>query len=165
MQHSFQARKDEVELRPLVGEECEKYRILRNNEAIRKWFFSDRIISKSDQQEWYSLYLERDNEYMFSIYYRDRFVGGIGLYDIQSNNETGEVGRIVINEAFQGKGIGTNSIIMICDIASKMGLNMISAHIYANNIASKQAFFKAGFYEEETILDKDVCYFHKILHK
>ena len=61
----------------MTMQDSESYRILRNKPEIRKWFYSNSVISADEQRLWFENYLHKDNEIMFSIIYRNFFAGGV----------------------------------------------------------------------------------------
>lgn len=135
--------------------EAEKYRVLRNRDDNRQMFFDDSVISMEQQRSWFEKYLEKPDEYMFSIYDRESgaFVGGIGIYT-NDRDET-EIGRIIIDRMIcGGKGYGALAIRLLVDFMRQSELKSLVAYIFTNNIASQRSFEKAGFRITDTLEDK-----------
>lgn len=75
-----------------------------------------------------------------------KHIGNIKLGPIDKNHKTAEIGIIIGNKNFWGKGVGTESIRILCDYAFRvLGLFKITAGFYDVNIASAKAFSNAGF--------------------
>jgi RimJ/RimL family protein N-acetyltransferase len=75
-----------------------------------------------------------------------RHVGNIELGPIDRRHGLGEIGLLVGEPQASGRGIGSEAIAAICDIAgSELGLRKITAGCYASNGGSERAFMKAGF--------------------
>ncbi|MCW1309836.1 MAG: GNAT family protein, partial [Candidatus Nanoarchaeia archaeon] len=78
-----------------------------------------------------------------------RTVGFIGLYNIDLINKNAEVGIIIGDNNFRGKGIGTEALKLSCDFGFKyLGLRLIYAYILSSNTISLNLFKKNGFKEE-----------------
>jgi RimJ/RimL family protein N-acetyltransferase len=75
-----------------------------------------------------------------------RHVGNIKLGPIDRHHGLGEIGLLLGEPHAWGRGIGSEAISAICDIAgSQLGLRKITAGCYASNVPSEKAFMKAGF--------------------
>lgn len=151
MKHDYSIECEHIVLVPMDEQTSELYRKLRNREDNREFFFNSAVIEKEQQIKWFHSYLEKKEEFMFAILFREtmKFIGGIGIYDINFEQQTAEVGRIIVDRnVAAGKGYGTEAIKGIVEIArDKLGMEEVCAYIYRTNIASVKAFFKAGFSE------------------
>jgi len=79
-------------------------------------------------------------------------IGFIGLYNIDFINRNTEIAVIIGDKNFRGRGIGEESLKLVCDFAFKyLGLKLISAQILSDNEPSLHLFKKIGF-EEEGVL-------------
>lgn len=146
----------EIHLEPFNEQFSEAYRILRNREDNRSYFFNNVLISKEQQAKWYRKYLKDDSQKMYAIIANDTnvFLGAIGFYDYDDSEGTAEVGRIIVDkEIAVGRGYGAiaiNKLLMIMN--SDYGINYAYAYIFRDNIASIKSFFKAGFYLDENYI-------------
>lgn len=149
MKHDYSIECEHIILIPMDEQTSECYRKLRNREDNRNFFFNSAIIEREQQKKWFQNYLNKQSEYMFAAFLKEKmeFVGGIGIYDIDLSRKTAEVGRIIIDRNLAaGKGYGTEAIKGVCSIAKdKLNLEETYAYIYSANSASTKAFFKAGF--------------------
>lgn len=76
-------------------------------------------------------------------------VGNIKLAPIDRHHGLGEIGIMIGERAAWGKGIGSASIALLCDIArDQLGLRKLTAGCYAANKGSEKSFLKAGFHVE-----------------
>ncbi|MCQ2441179.1 MAG: GNAT family N-acetyltransferase [Clostridia bacterium] len=153
MKHTCKYFGKRIKLLPMTQEFSEQYRIFRNKEYNRKFFFDSRIITKEAQKNWYSSYLNKSDEIMFSVFTLtdNTFIGGVGLYNIDLNNKTAEIGRIIIDkELAGGKGYGSDAVFGVCKIACDLNLKQLVAYIKSDNIPSQKTFLKNRF-----ILDND----------
>lgn len=155
MNHQYFAESENIILKPFGEIDSEQYRILRNEDSNRKFFFSDEFISVDTQKKWYKGYLEKTGEYMFSIYHKssELFLGAIGIYDVNEICSTAEVGRIIIDnkiEIAKGKGYGAEAIIALSRFAfEKLNIQQLYAYIYSDNLASIKSFEKAEYQRQE----------------
>lgn len=75
-----------------------------------------------------------------------RHVGNIKLGPIDSHHGLGEIGILVGEPDAWGRGIASQAIRMLCDIArEQLHLRKATAGCYASNVGSEKAFLKAGF--------------------
>jgi ribosomal-protein-alanine N-acetyltransferase len=73
-------------------------------------------------------------------------VGNIKLGAIDHRHGLGEIGLLLGEPQAWGRGIGSEAIAGICEIAhTQLGLRKITAGCYASNVGSEKAFLKAGF--------------------
>jgi RimJ/RimL family protein N-acetyltransferase len=78
-----------------------------------------------------------------------RHVGNIKLGPIDRRHGLGEVGIMIGDRQAWGRGIGSEAIRCIADIAKhELGLRKLTAGCYASNVGSTRAFQKAGFHVE-----------------
>ncbi len=148
MKHNYKAENTYIKLKPMDNKTSEEYRKLRNNEDVKKYFFTSSIITEDEQKKWFTKYLEDDSQAMFAIFdNQNRFIGGIGFYDLSETDNWVEIGRIIINpEIAKGKGYGKMAIELLVDIIFRnYSIDIIGAYIYSDNIPSIKSFTNAGF--------------------
>lgn len=144
MKHSFSSDAGSVSLKPLTLEDSLIVREIRNNR--REAFVYAGIIDEQSQREWFDAYAVRDGDYMFSIFYEGDLVGQVGLYDVDKTEEACEFGRIVIDRAYSGKGIGFEATKAACQIAfDELGLEEVRLEVLHDNEAAKAVYAKVGF--------------------
>lgn len=148
MEHAYIIECPHFYLKPMNEDSAERYRRLRNMEENRKWFFHNEVISAEEQRRWYERYLTENGDYMFGAFEREsqKYVGGIGIYDLDHTARTAEVGRILIDRTYAGKGYGAEAIGgMIRFAQDQLGLRLLNAYIWSDNVASIRSFEKSGF--------------------
>lgn len=165
MRHEFKGDFNNIILKPLLLEDIESLRILRNKDENRKCFLYQEIISQEEQEKWYKKYLEKESDIMFSAYLKDDVenpIGYVALYDIDENINSCEFGRILVNkEKINEKGIGFQITKCCCDIAfEKLGLKKIHLEVFHDNIPALKTYLKVGFAEKRRYLkeNKEVIY-------
>lgn len=149
MEHNYSIEWNSVILFPLNEQTSEKYRILRNNKNIHKWFFHSSEISELQQKEWFETYKNREDDIMFSIHLNDEkrtFIGANAIYAIQEEDKMAEYGRVIIDPQFTGRGFGYSATLAACIFAKNvLKLNKLVLEVYKENIAALNMYRKAGF--------------------
>ena len=75
-----------------------------------------------------------------------RHVGNIRLSLINTHHRRADIAILVGEPAMRGRGVGTEAIRLLTTHAlERLGLDRLSAWIYAGNEASRRAFEKAGY--------------------
>lgn len=75
-----------------------------------------------------------------------RHVGNVKMSPINRTHGLGEIGIMIGDREAWGRGIGTDALNVIADIArDEIGLRKLTAGCYASNAGSVSAFRKAGF--------------------
>jgi RimJ/RimL family protein N-acetyltransferase len=143
VKHSFALDYNTVLLRPLEETDIDSMRLLRNK--CRNSFINSNEISSEEQRKWYQNYLGKPGDYMFSIIYRDAWVGAVALYNVDSSHA--EFGRLMINKEVTGrKGLGVEATIGACKIGfEQLGLSTICLEVYADNLAAIKTYERSGF--------------------
>ena len=80
---------------------------------------------------WYAIRREWERDYVF-------------IYDFE------------IFEAHRRKGYGTEALLHLDDVVRKMGLSLISLHVFGHNRAARELYAKAGYEEKDVIMSKQL---------
>lgn len=146
MTHDYHMRLNGIELRPFMEDDSEKYRILRNSDENRRWFFNNALISVDAQRRWYNAYIQNPREAMFSIYLNGMFIGANALYDIDRADGKAEYGRLIVDRSYVGYGYGRLATQAAMHIAkAQMGLRTVVLHVMPKNIPAIRTYERAGF--------------------
>lgn len=137
-------------------EEKEMVRECRNDESIRKWMYSDEIISQEEHFNFLEN-LQKDNKNFYWIVYKDEgFIGVISLNNINIKNKNAYLG-IYSNPFCEMKNKGSllsNCLIKVAfDIFE---LHSLKLEVIENNERAIDFYKKMGF-EEEGVLKEFVC--------
>ncbi len=155
MNHNFSFMDGELILRPLSFNDLEPLRKLRNRAENRIWFFHNNQIDADSQKKWYGEYLNKANDYMFSVFLAnnpEEFVGAIAIYDYNSDSNCYEVGRLMLDsKKMPRKHMSFEVVNAVCNIAYKyLGEDVsLKAEVYADNSRSMNAFVSNGFSEAD----------------
>lgn len=148
MKDEIQIERENVILKSLSCQDSEQYRLLRNDDSIRNYFYHNEIISREVQSKWYERYKSTVDDYMFSVYHKlsETFIGGVALYNIDHVVNSAEVGRIIIDKKFKGHEYGSVAVDAVVTWGyERLGITHFYASIYEHNYASLQTFLKCGF--------------------
>lgn len=91
---------------------------------------------------------QSEREWMFAICGAQcgTHIGNIKLGPIHPHHLRADIGIIVGEREWHGRGVATESIRLVVDFAFRiLGLAKLTAGMYAENIGSRRAFEKAGF--------------------
>ena len=105
-------------------------------------------VSIDELSNYVSEILKDENVYFFAICLNvsNEHIGNIKIGPINKIHKRGEIGLMIGNKNYWGKGYGKQSIDLVCKFAFKeLKLNKITAGCYSTNIASKNAFLKNAF--------------------
>lgn len=148
MKHNFQYEYGRVVLCPLEEKDIEELRILRNSK--RDCFLTQDIISAEAQKQWYSRYLQEENDFMFRIAKKENdieFIGAIALYDINFTSKSAEFGRLIIDkQKCLEKGLGTEAVKAVTYFGfNVLKLDKIRAEVLKNNTPAIISYERAGY--------------------
>src|SRR5687767_5255463 len=93
-----------MRLRRLATSDLERVRQLRN--ASRDAFFDSREISAEEQQAWFARLSEKPVEF-YVIEDEGRVIGTVSVTDTTNGRE---IGNLVLDEAFRGRGLMRQAI-------------------------------------------------------
>ncbi|MCR4705959.1 MAG: GNAT family N-acetyltransferase [Lachnospiraceae bacterium] len=146
MDHTFSISGDGIMITPMTAPESELYRQLRNRPEVRARLFSHDEIGKEAQEAWFSRYLSKPGDYMFTVRSEGgTFLGACALYDEKDGRA--EFGRIIIDKKAAGRGgVGCIALSLVCRLAKeKMGLHKITLDLYEDNVPARKTYERAGF--------------------
>ena len=122
----------------------------RNQDHIRKWFFSSDLISPEQHRAWFEQYKDRDDDFVFVIEETEtlkRPVGQVSLYHIDWAVGRAEFGRLMIGDGdAQGLGLAKLATASLVDEAlTSSGLRAVYLECLASNLRSLAMYDACGF--------------------
>ncbi len=75
-------------------------------------------------------------------------IGHIAITEINQHHGVGEIGIVIGEKEYWNKGIATETIESILELAPELGLKRVSAELEEGNVALEKAFTKLGFGKE-----------------
>lgn len=115
------------------------------NRFLESWPFSE-----IGEVGWYERISRSERTAYFTIYDVEtaRPIGGVDLHDLDRAHRTGEVGIMIGESDFRGRGYGTEAVRLVCDYGfHALGLHAIMIRTFGWNIAAQKAYTRAGFRE------------------
>ena len=120
------------------------------------WYESKEVIKYSDNQ-YRSFSLNYQINYvdncsknedieLYGIFDKKKHIGNISLSGLKSYHPTGEISYVIGDTSYWGKGIASEAVNLIIEIASsKHSLHKVFAGVSSKNIASQKVLIKTGF--------------------
>jgi diamine N-acetyltransferase len=93
-----------------------------------------------------------DNFYAKGIYVGNKMIGGFTMFGIDPDDNNYWIYRLMIDEKFQGKGIGKQAIYLIIEEVrqnNNTNIPLIMIGYHPENLTAKLVYKKAGFIETE----------------
>lgn len=144
---------DKIYLRPIAIEDAnEEYVNWLNDKEVNQYLESRFVFATIENvKKFIDSILQSDNNYFFAIVDNEtnKHIGNIKIGPINSYHKRGDIGILIGDKNFWGKGVASDAIFLLAEFAfAKLNLDKVMAGCYANNIASYKAFIKCGFVEE-----------------
>jgi len=138
-----------------VQDISEKYVGWLNSEQINRYLESKYSLhTLASVTEFVEHAVKDEGTYLFGIFcsQTSAHIGNIKIGPIDERYQRGEIGLIVGEPSYWGKGIATEAISLVTDFAiNKLNFHKLEAGCYVDNIGSFKAFLKAGFEIEGTL--------------
>ena len=138
----------DITLRCIKLEDCtEEYAKWLNNKEINKYLECRFYIHTIESvKEFVSSILKSDKDYMFVILYNNKHIGNIKLGSINTFYSRADIGYMIGNSKYFGKGIATKCVQMVTKFGfEKLNLHRIYAGCFEENIGSKRVLEKSGY--------------------
>lgn len=151
--HKMHLEGRQIFLRPLhVEDATEIYQSWLNDPDVNQFLESRfKHWDKNDLVTFINQMNQSETDYLFGICNQiDKVhIGNIKLGDLDINHGFATISLLIGDKEVWGKGVATESIRLVCEFAfGHLGLNKVVAGCYENNIGSKIAFEKVGFWIE-----------------
>lgn len=124
----------------------------RNQDHIRRWFFSPEAITPEQHLAWFERYQERDDDLVFIIEETgtlSRPVGQASIYDIDWDAGRAEFGRLMIGDA-EARGLGLARLAtsrLVAEAHGPWDLREVYLECYAGNERAIAVYKACGFEE------------------
>lgn len=137
-----------LQLRPIKEADIEKIRQWRNSN--REAFFDDKEISTKAQAKWYQRYLSTpsgtDMVFIAHNMASGEDIGMISLYDVNIDERTAYIGRVLILNKHRGHDYGQEMVNLIRDFAFEtMRLHRIVVETDLLNSRAQTIYHISGF--------------------
>lgn len=124
----------------------------RNQDHIRRWFFTSHLIAPDEHRAWFAKYQDRDDDFVFVIEETEtlmRPVGQLALSGIDWTQGCAEFGRLMIGDpAAKGMGLATAATTLLVEEAlTAWGLQHVYLEVLQTNMPALAIYRSCGFYE------------------
>ncbi|GIP21692.1 GNAT family N-acetyltransferase [Paenibacillus sp. J22TS3] len=160
MDHHYVIHSDNLDLLPVKEQDIEMLRNWRNDPQNQSSFLTTSFITAEQQRAWYRNYLNKKNDLMFMIYDKlsNSNIGMCSLYNINSDKQTAEFGRLLIGEtSARGRGLGFLVTYTLCNFGfNTLNFKEINLEVLEENTTAYSLYRKIGFlpYDRYNVLDK-----------
>jgi RimJ/RimL family protein N-acetyltransferase len=141
-----------VSLRKVIKKDWDYILKLRNKEEFRTFFYEQHTISKKEHYAYLRKQKSHPDFFNWIICYGKKDAGYLRI----SNEDI----SIIVDEKFQGKGIGTRALQLVENEAKKLGIKKLVGRIMIHNESSKQIFlnnnYKLKMYWYEKNFDNNI---------
>jgi RimJ/RimL family protein N-acetyltransferase len=122
----------------------------RNQDQIRRWFFSSDLITPEQHRAWFEQYKVRDDDFVFVIEDAgtlNRPVGQASLYHVDWAEGCAEFGRLMIGDG-DARGLGLARLATACLVEEALttwGLREVRLEVLASNVKALAIYDACGF--------------------
>lgn len=133
-------------LAPLESEHLSLTLEWRNDTDSRRWFRNSQLITLEMHNSWFTSYLQTENNIMFVLLDENLPVGQLGIYEIDNNTKSAEIGRFLISPSSRGQGKIQIAIRSLVDFARDiLHLNYLTLEVKDSNYPALHIYNKLGF--------------------
>lgn len=101
-----------------------------------------------------------DNNYQFGIFEKKsgKHIGNIKLGSINAHDKSADIGFLIGEKSYWGRGIATEAIALVTEFAfNTLNLHKVWGGAYSPNVGSIKAFLKNGFEREGVRKKQHFC--------
>lgn len=142
---------ERIAFRPLEIEDLESCQGWLNDPEVHQYLQRSRPLNRVEEREWLEKLHRNENDHLFGITLREggRLIGTCGLHRASLPHRSAELGIVIGEAEFQGKGYGREAIGLLLDYGfGTLNLNRIELRVYANNARGIRCYEACGFKRE-----------------
>jgi len=143
----------QVLLRPLNIKDAEVSYVHWMNDVETMRYLESRFTTYTEKD--IEEYIEHCNGdphvYLYGIIWKEskKHIGNIKLGPINEHHNHGDIGMVIGEKSYRGRGVATEAIHLLSEFAfERLGLNKLTAGAYQANAGSIRAFQNVGFFVE-----------------
>ena len=144
--------KKNITLRPFIEDDGKVFSVWDKEPLIQAYMPEPHVVlSEKGQQEYIEECGAAKDEFHAAIVVNEKCIGTVSVVDINEYHGAGELGLVIGDSDYWGKGYGTQAVNALLEYLNKnTGLRRIVAECEADNIGMRKVFERVGF-ELETI--------------
>ncbi|RUX96618.1 GNAT family N-acetyltransferase [Mesorhizobium sp. M7D.F.Ca.US.004.03.1.1] len=121
----------------------------RNRDDARVWFKTSDKLAFNRHLAWYNSYLQKDDDFFFLVEVDGRPVGQCGIYDIDRDAGSAEIGRFLVAPEMAGRGYIRRSCAELARFGTRvLNLSYIFLEVMEQNKKAIGLYTRCGFIEE-----------------
>lgn len=137
---------EHLKLREISRQDAQSLYRWRTDPRSRTMFRDAARFSYADHLRFLERYFTPGNrDRWFIIEAQGRAVGTVALYDFSSSGHQCEWGRLIIDPAFRGQGLGLQAFELLLSYARQIGIRRIRSEVLESNHPSLRIHEKLGF--------------------
>ena len=153
---------EKIYLRRLTEEDAsEVYVSWMNDPGVNQYLESRFYTQTIESTKAFIRSVTNDNNYQFGIFVKEtgKHIGNIKIGNINQYHKYADIGFLIGDKNFWGKGIATEAIKLATDFAFKtLGLHKLWGGAYSPNVGSIKAFMKNGYQQEGIKRSQYLCH-------
>ena len=153
---------ERIYLRRLTEEDAsEEYVRWMNDPEVNQYLESRFYAQTVESTKAFIRSVSNENNYQFGIFIKEtgRHIGNIKIGNINHYHKFAEIGFLIGEKEFWGKGIATEAIGLATDYAfNKLGIHKLIGGAYSPNIGSIKSFLKNGYEQEGNKRSQYLCH-------
>jgi RimJ/RimL family protein N-acetyltransferase len=142
-----------IRLAPLDRESIPTYLSWFRDYDIQQWMKAAVPVTVEAETAWYEETTASENAFSFEIrtLQDDHLIGNCSIFGIDHKNRSGELGIVIGEKAYWGKGWGSDAVQTLLRFAfGEINLNRVYLRVLAHNKRAIRAYEKCGFQHEGT---------------
>lgn len=122
---------------------------------VREFLLLNRPISMAEEEQWFARQLQSRDSEVFAIETTDGVhIGNTGLHDINWLHRNAEMGIVIGEKQYWGKGYGSDAARVLLRFAfDEMNLHRVQLTVYEDNVRAIRAYEKCGLRQEGRLRD------------
>lgn len=153
---------EHIFLRRLTEDDVtEDYVRWMNDPEINQYLESRFVTHTIESTKSFIRSVTNDNNYQFGIFIKEtgKHIGNIKIGCINHYHKTADIGFLIGEKSFWGKGIASEAIKLVTRFGFEtLGLHKLWGGAYAPNIGSVKAFLKNGYIQEGKKISHCICH-------
>lgn len=134
-------------MRRATLDDAERLLAWRNDDVTRRFSFTSRPVTPKEHEAWLGQVLHNPKRHLFIVEVEGRPAGNLRIDLNETQPGEAEV-SIVTAPEFRGLGVATTALLLGLEFAGSLGLSRIIGRVKLENVASLNAFQRAGFVVE-----------------
>jgi ribosomal-protein-alanine N-acetyltransferase len=142
---------EKIYLTELDRRNAETIRAWLNDPEVHRWLLVGHVpITWEEEEQYFDRQAHAVDSFNFEIHVASdgRYIGNIGLKDVDLRHRHGEVGIVIGDKTAWGQGFGSDAILTCVGFAfSTLGLHKVSIRCHEEHARGLELYLRLGFIE------------------